>query len=71
MDSAGIGLLVQQAAGLREAGGDVRLARLPTRIKNQLVMARALGRVFDEYPTVDAALASYAAHPEGSSAAAE
>jgi len=32
-------------------------------------MARVLGRVFDEYPTVEAALASYTAHPAAPAAA--
>jgi len=61
MDSTGVGLLVQGAERLRAADGDARLAGMQTRVKNLFVMTRLLGRMFDDYPTVEAALQSFAA----------
>ncbi len=61
MDSTGVGLLVQGAEWLRAADGDARLAGMQARVKNLFVMTRLLGRMFDDYPTVEAALQSFAA----------
>ena len=57
----GVGVLVRGAERLRAAGGDARLAGMQTRVKNLFVMTRLLGRMFDDYPTVEAALQSFAA----------
>ena len=61
MDSTGIGVLVQGAERLRQAGGDACLAGMQTRVKNLFVMTRLLGRMFDDYPTVEAALQRFTA----------
>ena len=61
MDSTGIGLLVQGAEKLRAAGGDVCLAGMQTRVKNLFVMTRLLGRMFDDYSTVESALEHFTA----------
>lgn len=63
MDSTGVGLMVRGAETLRDAGGDVRLAGMQTQVKNLFVMTRLLGRMFDDYPTVDAALNSFTESP--------
>ncbi len=60
MDSTGVGLMMKAAEVLREAGGDARLAGMQRRVKNLFVMTRLLGRMFDDYPTVEAALKSFA-----------
>jgi anti-anti-sigma factor len=61
MDSTAVGLLVSGAKTMREAGGDVCLAGMQTRIANLFAMTRLLGPVFTDYPTVDEALQSFAA----------
>ena len=63
MDSTGVGLIVRGAEMLREAGGDVCLAGLQTRVKNLFLMSRLLGTLFQDYPTAEAALQSFAAPP--------
>lgn len=63
MDSTGVGLIMRAAETLRAAGGDVRLAGMQTRVKNLFVMTRLLGRMFDDYPTAEAALDSFAERP--------
>ncbi|HMB92319.1 MAG TPA: STAS domain-containing protein [Rhodothermales bacterium] len=59
MDSTAVGLLVNGAKVMREAGGDVCLAGMQTRIANLFAMTRLLGNVFTDYPTVDEALQSF------------
>ena len=61
MDSTGIGVLIQGIERLREAGGEACLAGMQTRVKSLFVMTRLLGRMFDDYPTVEAALEHFAA----------
>lgn len=59
MDSSGIGLLIDAAARVREADGDVLLAGLHTRIRNLFVMTRLLGPVFTSYETVGEAVQTF------------
>lgn len=63
MDSTGVGLIMQAAEVLRQAGGDARLAGMQTRVKNLFVMSRLLGNLFRDYPTAEAALQSFAESP--------
>ncbi|NNE47403.1 MAG: STAS domain-containing protein [Rhodothermales bacterium] len=59
IDSTGIGALIGALTSMRNAGGDVRIACLKKRIKNLFLMTRLLGPVFDDYDTVEEAVASY------------
>lgn len=59
MDSSGIGEMIAGLTSMRNAGGDVRLAALRKRIRNVFLMTRLLGSVFQDYETVDEALASF------------
>ena len=63
MDSTGVGLIAWAAEVLREAGGVVRLAGMQTRVKNLFVTTRLLGRMFEDYSSVEAALDSFAKSP--------
>lgn len=63
MDSTGIGLLIGALTTMRRAGGDVRLAGMQERIENLFLMTRLLGSAFEDYDTVDAAVASFEASP--------
>ena len=60
MDSTGAGLIARAAETLREAGGDACLAGVQTQVKNIFVITRLLGRMFDDHPTVEAVLESFA-----------
>ena len=59
MDSSGIGEMIAGLTSMRNAGGDMRLAALRKRIRNVFLMTRLLGSVFQDYETVDEALASF------------
>ena len=59
MDSSGIGAMIAGLTSMRNAGGDMRLAALRKRIRNVFLMTRLLGSVFEDYETVDEALASF------------
>ena len=59
MDSCGIGEMIAGLTSMRNAGGDMRLAGLKKRIRNVFLMTRLLGSVFQDYETVDEALASF------------
>ena len=61
MDSTGIGTLIAGLTSMKNAGGDMRLANLKKRIRNIFLMTRLLGPVFDDYESLDGAIASYAA----------
>lgn len=61
MDSSGIGTLIAALTTMRNAGGDIRLAGMKKRIKNIFLMTRLLGSVFDDYDTLEEALASFEA----------
>jgi anti-anti-sigma factor len=63
MDSSGIGVLLSTADALRQEGGDLRLARAETKMRNLFLMTRLLGEVFTLYPTVEAAVESFAPEP--------
>ena len=59
MDSSGLGVLISGLTTMRKAGGDIRLASIEKRIKNLFLITRLLGPVFDDYQTVEQALASF------------
>ncbi len=59
IDSTGIGTLIGALTSMRNAGGDVRIACLKTRIKNLFLMTRLLGPVFDDFDTVEDAVDSF------------
>ena len=59
MDSSGIGEMIAGLTSMRNAGGDMRLAALKKRIRNVFLMTRLLGEVFEDYETVDEAVASF------------
>lgn len=63
MDSTGIGVLLSTADGLRQEGGDLRLARAETKLRNLFLMTRLLGEVFTLYRTVEAAIESFVPEP--------
>ena len=56
LDSSGIGLCVTHHKILRARGGSLRLANVSSRVLSMLTMT-GLHRVFQLYPTLDAALA--------------
>jgi anti-sigma B factor antagonist len=58
MNSSGIGTLIATLTTMRNAGGDLRLARIGGKLMNLFVMTQ-LTKVFDTYETVDRALVSY------------
>ena len=59
MDSSGIGEMIASLTTMRNAGGDMCLAALKKRIRNVFLMTRLLGSVFEDYETVEEALASF------------
>ena len=63
MDSSGIGTLIGGLTSMRRAGGDIRLANLKKRIRNLFLMTRLLGAVFQDYDSLDEAIASYETDP--------
>jgi anti-sigma B factor antagonist len=58
MNSSGLGTLISALSTMRNAGGDLRLARVGEKVKNLFIITQ-LVKVFDTYETVDRALASY------------
>ncbi len=58
MNSSGLGTLIAALTTVRNAGGDLRLARVEGKVQNLFVMTQ-LVKVFDTYETVDRALASF------------
>jgi anti-sigma B factor antagonist len=58
MNSSGLGSLISALTTMRNAGGDLRLARVGEKVKNLFIITQ-LVKVFDTYETVDRALASY------------
>lgn len=69
MDSSGIGTLISGLTTMRKAGGDIRLAGMEKRIKSVFLITRLLGPVFDDYETVEEALASFETDPPAPSEA--
>lgn len=59
MDSSGIGEMISGLTSMRNAGGDMRLANMQKRIRNVFLMTRLLGSVFEDYDSLDDALASF------------
>ncbi len=59
MDSSGIGEMIAGLTSMRNAGGDMRLAAMRKRIRNVFLMTRLLGSVFEDYETVEEAIASF------------
>ena len=60
MNSSGLSLLIGGASVMKTAGGALKLAHASARISSLLKITK-LGSVFESYPTVDAAVASF--HP--------
>jgi anti-sigma B factor antagonist len=63
MDSSGIGALIAALNAMREAGGDMRLAAVESRVKNVFTVTHLLGKVFRDYETVEEAVESFRTHP--------
>ncbi|HEV8537511.1 MAG TPA: STAS domain-containing protein [Bacteroidota bacterium] len=60
VNSSGLGTLISALTTMRNAGGDLRLARIGDKVQN-LFMITQLVKVFDTYETVDRALLSFKA----------
>ena len=58
MNSSGLGMLIGALTTMRNAGGDLRLARVGDRVQS-LLMITKLSAVFNHHPTVDAAVRSF------------
>lgn len=58
INSTGLGTLISVLTSMRNAGGDLRLARLGERVENLFVVTK-LVKVFDTYETVQRAVASF------------
>jgi len=58
MNSSGLGMLIGALTSMRNAGGDLRLARVSERVQSLLMITKLLG-IFKHYPTVDEAVASF------------
>lgn len=58
MDSSGMAELVAAFKRMSEAGGEVRLIRLPSNIKDVLTITQ-IARVFDIFESEDEAIASF------------
>lgn len=63
LDSSGLGALITSLTTMRNAGGDVRLAATEARVRNVFLVTRVLGTVFQDYPTVAEAEASFRTDP--------
>ena len=60
ISSAGVGMLIAGAKGMREVNGDLRLANLTERVHNVLVVITQLGAVFKIFENAERAVESYA-----------
>ncbi len=60
LDSSGIGALIGALTTMRKADGDVKLSGMKDRVKNLFLLTRLLGPVFDDYDTIEEAVASFA-----------
>ena len=58
VNSSGLGTLISALTTMRNAGGDLRLARVGEKVQNLFIITQ-LVKVFDTYETVDRALVSY------------
>lgn len=60
MDSTALGALIRARQEMLEAGGDVRLAGIGNRLRSLFLMTHLLGRIFEDYASMNEALQSYA-----------
>lgn len=58
MNSSGLGALISSLTTMRNAGGDLKLARVGGKVQNLFVMTQ-LVKVFDTYESVERALVAY------------
>ena len=58
MNSSGLGTIISTLTSTRNAGGDLRLARVEGKVQNLFVMTQ-LVKVFDTYESVDEAVNSF------------
>jgi anti-sigma B factor antagonist len=58
MNSSGLGTLISSLTTMKNAGGDLRLARIGDKVQNLFIITQ-LVKVFDTYETVERALASF------------
>ncbi len=58
MNSSGLGLLISSLSTMRNAGGELKLARVTDKIESLLVITK-LNSIFEVYPTVEAAMGSF------------
>jgi anti-sigma B factor antagonist len=58
MNSSGLGMLIGALTTVRNAGGNLKLARASDKIQSLLVVTKLVS-VFEHHDTVEEALASY------------
>lgn len=58
MNSSGLGMLISALTTVKNAGGEMKLARATEKITSLLVITK-LTSVFDSHPTVESAIASF------------
>ena len=58
VNSSGLGTLISALTTIRNAGGDLRLARVGEKVQNLFIVTQ-LVKVFDTYETVERAMLSY------------
>jgi anti-sigma B factor antagonist len=58
MNSTGLGALMGAMTSLRNANGDLKLAKIPDNVENLLVITK-LVTIFDTFDTVEQAVAAY------------
>ena len=63
VNSSGLGTLISTLTTMRNAGGDVRLARVGDKVRNLFVITQ-LVKVFDTYETLDRAVSSFNSKPK-------
>lgn len=66
MNSSGLGMLISGMTTMRNAGGDLRLARVADRIQSLLVITKLI-TVFKHFDSVDEAIESFETDPPESS----
>jgi anti-sigma B factor antagonist len=58
MNSSGLGMLISALTSMRNAGGEMKLARVTDKIESLLVITK-LNSVFETHSTVQSAVASF------------
>ncbi|MBU0507995.1 STAS domain-containing protein [bacterium] len=58
MNSSGLGMLISALTTVKNAGGDLKLARATEKITSLLVITK-LSSVFDSQPTLEATIAAF------------